>query len=75
MVYLRCESFPTSTCHNLKYNKIGPCQILKRINDNAYEVCLPDDLDISLVFNVYSLYAFHGNHLELDSRDEVDWHH
>ena len=75
MVYLRREIFPTGTYHKLKYKKIGPCQIMKKINDNTYEVYLPDDLDISPIFNVSNLYAFHGNHPESDSRDDVDWHH
>ena len=75
MVYLRHERFSTTTYHNLKYKKIDPCQILKKINDNAYQVCLLDDLDISPIFNVSELYAFHVNHPNLDSRDDVDWHH
>ena len=75
MVYLRHARFPTGTYHKLKYKKVGPFQILKKINDNDYEVYLPDNLVISPIFNVSNLYAFHGNHPELDSRDDVDWHH
>ena len=65
MVYLRHEWFPTSTYHKLKYKKIGPCKILKKINDNAYEVSLPYNLDNSLVFNVSDLHKFYGNFLEV----------
>jgi hypothetical protein len=57
----------------LKYKKIGPCNILKKINDNSYKVNLPTDLDISLVFNVYDLYIIHGDDLGDDSEAEVDW--
>ena len=41
-------------------NKIGPCKILEKRNDNAYNVELPEDLNISPIFNVSNLYAFHG---------------
>jgi len=75
MVYLRKERFPTRTYHKLKYRKIGPCKITKKINDNAYEVILPDDLDISPVFNISNLYAFHGEDDAEDSQLEVAWHH
>jgi hypothetical protein len=57
----------------LKYNKIGLCKILEKINDNAYKVDLPTNLDISPVFNVFYLYIIHGDELGDDSKEEVDW--
>jgi len=65
MVYLRKERFPRGTYQKLK--------ILKKINDNFYKVNLPIDLDISLVFNIFYLYIFHGDDLGDDSDVEVDW--
>ena len=46
--------------------KFGPCKILRRFESgNAYEVELPDDMDISPISNIVDLYKYH----ELD--DEV----
>ena len=42
--------------------KFGPCKILKTHDSwNAYEVELPADLNISLVFNIlYLIYFYEG---------------
>ena len=40
--------------------KFGPCKILKKFDSgNAYEVELPDDMDISPIFNIAYLYKSH----------------
>ena len=44
-------------------------------NDNAYQVDLLANLDISPVFNTYDLYIFHGDNIGDDSEEEVDWQH
>ena len=61
MVHLRKEHFPIDTYNKLKMKKFGPCKIVKRHDyGNAYEVELPNRLDILLVFNILDLIDFYG---------------
>ena len=60
MVYLRKEHFPVGTYNKLKMKKFGPCKIVKRNGfGNAYEVELPVELNISLVFNISDLIEYY----------------
>ena len=56
----------------MKYKKKFPCKILKKINNNAYKVGLPADLNIYPMFNVSNLYIFHGDDLGDENEEEVD---
>jgi hypothetical protein len=59
MEHLRKEIFPSDTYIKPKYKKIGQCRILRKFSKNAYKLELPEELDISIIFNVTYLYEFH----------------
>ena len=66
MVYLKKGRYPIGTYSKLKMKKFGPYKILRKFDSgNAYEVELPDDMDIFPIFNVVDFYKYH------ESDDEV----
>jgi hypothetical protein len=54
--------------------KIGPCRILRKFATNAYEIELPNNVGISLIFNVIDLYPYRRDEAgESDDQKEVQW--
>ncbi|GAV75137.1 Chromo domain-containing protein, partial [Cephalotus follicularis] len=73
MVYLTKERYPKGTYQKLKSRKIVPCKIIKKISSNAYVVELPDDLQISPIFNVEDLSDFHGFTNDNQGKEAREW--
>nr|GMC80578.1 putative Ty3-gypsy-like retroelement pol polyprotein [Ipomoea batatas]GMD19584.1 putative Ty3-gypsy-like retroelement pol polyprotein [Ipomoea batatas] len=59
LIYLRKERYPAGTFHKLSPKKYGPFEIVRKINDNAYVVDIPDEWKISKTFNVADIFKFY----------------
>lgn len=53
------DRFPAGEYNKLSQRKIGPCKVIKRVNNNAYKLELPSHLRTSDVFNVRHLVPYH----------------
>ena len=57
-VHLSKERFPGGRSSKLQPRADGPFKVLKRINDNAYNIDLPGHYNVSATFNVVDLSPF-----------------
>lgn len=55
--YFTRDRMPARTYNKLKSKKFGPLEVLERINDNAYRLKLPADINSSDVFNLKALVS------------------
>ncbi|GKB47293.1 putative reverse transcriptase domain-containing protein [Tanacetum coccineum] len=53
--------FPVGEYNKLSAKKIGPLEIVEKINSNAYRLKLPSHIRCSDVFNVKHLIPYHGD--------------
>lgn len=72
-VYLTRDRLPAQAYNKLKSEKIGPVEVLERINDNAYRLRLPDDINTSDVFNVKYLSHYVAEASTSDSRSNLSY--
>ena len=68
-LHLRKERFPQERNSKLKPRGDGPFKVLKRINNNAYIIDIPQSKYlVSNTFNVSDLSPYHGDEEHLESR-------
>ncbi|XP_024014088.1 uncharacterized protein LOC112088136 [Eutrema salsugineum] len=57
---MRTERFPHQRRSKLLLRGDGPFRVLEKVNDNAYKLELPGEMNISPTFNVTDLAPFHA---------------
>ena len=71
MVHLKKGRFPIGTYSKLKMKKFGTCKILRKFDSgNVYEFELPNDMDMSPIFNISYLYKYHESNDEFFVSDD-----
>ena len=62
-VHLRKDRFPLGKFGKFKPRVDGPFKIIEKIGENAYKLQLPDEYEISPMFNIKDSRAYHGKDL------------
>jgi hypothetical protein len=60
VVHLRKDRFPDQRKSKLQPRADGPIKVLRKINDNEYEIDLPSTYGVSTSFKVADLSLFFG---------------
>jgi hypothetical protein len=74
LAHLRKERFPRGTYNKLKLKKIGPCKILRKFGENAYEIELPEYVGISPILNIVDMYPYREDGTRgPEDEKEIQW--
>lgn len=65
-VILTKDRFPVHEYHKLSARKIGPLEIVEKINPNAYHLKLPSNIRTPDIFNVKHLILFSSDNTSGD---------
>ena len=66
------DHFPIGEYNRLAAHKIGPIEIVKKINANTYQLKLPNHIKTSDVFNIKHLVPFIDDSSEEDVNSRVN---
>jgi hypothetical protein len=61
LAHLWKERFLRGTYNKIKMKKIGPCNILRKFEANAYEIELSNGVGISPIFNMADFYPYRAD--------------
>jgi hypothetical protein len=67
------DRFPMGEYNKLAARKMGPVEIIAKINPNAYRLKLPSHIKTSNVFNVKHLVPFIEDSLEEDANSRTNF--
>jgi len=65
MVHLHKDTHASGLYSKLKARNFGPCEILRKINDNAYVIDVHADFNMSSIFNVSDLRKYYPPETEV----------
>jgi hypothetical protein len=72
--HIRKEMFLRGKYDKLKLKKIGPCNILRKFDENAYEIELPEYVGISPILNISDLYPYREDATRIsEDHKEIQW--